>query len=239
MFFFKTGSKNVSRNGKKAEWWNVSKNNETLGNTHYRLNINTFSLCSSYLSTVLFPLYGLCPLHNHLSLLVSGHLSSPMALYLLYSPLSLRRPSVTSTALCLIYSPLSPLLRPSVPSTALCPFYNPLSPLWLSVPSTARCPLCCPLSNYGPLSPQHPLSPLWPSVHSTALGPLYGPMSPLEPLPLVRSSAPCTAPPLRPSVPSTVLCPLYGSLPPLRPSASSIALFPLYARLRLHRFPPV
>jgi hypothetical protein len=69
-----------------------------------------------------------------------------------FDHLSLLGPFVLSTALCLLYSPLSPLwpsvpLRPSFPSTALCPLYGPLSPLWPSVPSTALCSL------YGPLSP--------------------------------------------------------------------------------------
>jgi hypothetical protein len=73
----------------------------------------------------------------------------PPALYHLYGPLSTLWPPVTSmalclsTALCLLYGPLS--LRPSV-STALCPLYSPLPHLRPSTPSMAICPLYRPVS---------------------------------------------------------------------------------------------
>jgi hypothetical protein len=100
-----------------------------------------------------------------------------MALCPLYGLLS------PSTALCLLYVPLFPLLPlssllPSVPFLDLCPLCGPLSP------STALCPL------YSPLSPLRPPFP------STAICLFYGPLSPL-----------------RPSVSSLSLCPLYGPLP--------------------------
>jgi hypothetical protein len=72
------------------------------------------------------------------------------------------------------FTSTGPLLfpqRPSVTSTALCHLYGPLSPQWPSAPSIALCPF------YRPLSPLQPLSTLWPSVPSKVLFPLYGPLS--------------------------------------------------------------
>jgi hypothetical protein len=114
----------------------------------------------------------LCPLYSPLTLLRPSVPS--MVLYPPYDPLP-------STALChlnVLLSLLSPLwpsahLQPSILSTALCllyspvPLYDPLSPLKLSVLSIALCLL------------YSPLSALQPSVCSTALCPLYGPLSPL------------------------------------------------------------
>jgi hypothetical protein len=72
-------------------------------------------------------------------------------------PFFLSRPSVLSSALCLLYSsfPLYDYLStlgPSVLSTALCLLYSPLFPLWPSMPSTAHCRLYGPLPLYGSLS---------------------------------------------------------------------------------------
>jgi hypothetical protein len=62
------------------------------------------------------------------------------------------QPSVLSTALCLLCSPfshyvhLSPL-RHSNHTTALCLLYSSLSPQWPSVAFTALCPFYGPLKN--------------------------------------------------------------------------------------------
>jgi hypothetical protein len=80
-----------------------------------------YLLRPSVLSMAFCPLCGLCPLYCPLS-------------YLRF--LSYLRPSVPSTAMCLLYGPLYPLWA-SAPSTGLCPLHGPLSPLLLSVLSTA------------------------------------------------------------------------------------------------------
>jgi hypothetical protein len=152
-----------------------------------------------------------CSLYGPLSSLWSSVHSTD--LHTLYCFLSLLRPTVLSTALCLLCShlytykslclrdgPLSPL-QYSVPSMALCPLYSHLSPLRPSIPSrvlclfTALCPLYCHMSLL------QLFSPLSSSVPSEALCPLYGPLSPLQP-----------------SVPSMAFCSLYGPLFPLLPS---------------------
>ncbi len=126
---------------------------------------------------------------------------------------------ISSTALCPLYIPLSPL-RPSASSTAL---LRPSTSLQLSTPFMDLCSLLGRLSPLRPsvscsalFSPYGPLSPLQTYVPSTALCQLYGPLSPLTHF-----------------VPSTALCPLYGHLPPVcpllpfQPPIPSIALFPL------------
>jgi hypothetical protein len=58
-------------------------------------------------------------------------------------------PSVHSTALCPLYSPLSHItifcIWPNVPSTVLCYLYGPLSLLRFSVPSMDLSPLYSPI----------------------------------------------------------------------------------------------
>jgi hypothetical protein len=130
---------------------------------------------------------------------------------------SLLRPTVLSTAICLLHSHLYPSkslctttghcppLRYSAPSMVLFSLYGPMSPLRPSVPSMVLCPL------------YDPLPPLPPSIPSTALCPLYCPLCPLQLYFPLYDPLSC----LRPSVSSTALCSLYGPLPPLRPLETS------------------
>jgi hypothetical protein len=89
------------------------------------------------------PLYG--PLFLYGALLPLRHFAPSTTLCTVYTV----QPSILSTSLCFLYSPLSSLspsvsstalspLRPSVLSMALCLLYSPLSPF---IPSTALCPL--------------------------------------------------------------------------------------------------
>jgi hypothetical protein len=134
-------------------------------------------------------------------------------------------PSIPSTALCILFDPLSSL-GSSVLSKVLRPFLQPCAPVRPSLPSPALSPLCGPLSPLQPSLPSTALSP------PTALCPLYSHMYPLSFLqPFVPSTAFCLAKALcplydsqshlQPSVPSTALCLLYG------PSYSLYSLYPL------------
>ncbi len=153
----------------------------------------------------------------------------------LYGPLPRLRLSVSSTALCTLFNPLSSL-QPSIPSIYLHSPLRPFVPLWRSAhplrrsaPSTALCSLYAPLP------------PLWPSILSKALCFLNSPLSLYSPLSSLRLSVYFTAicPPQRPStvsmpsLPSTAICtalyPLYGPLFPQQPSVFSSALRLLYS----------
>ncbi len=162
--------------------------------TVYRQPARKNKLLFSVFSTVLCPLYDLCPSRVLCPLYalcpLNGLLSPSKALCLLYGCLSVPyvslQPSVPSTALCPLCGPPSPL-QPSVPSIALCPLYGSLSPLWPSVTSTTLCLLFSPLPPLRSSTPSlWPSTPsLWPSTPSTSLCPLCGPLylyGPLSPL---------------------------------------------------------
>jgi hypothetical protein len=169
----------------------------------------------------LFPLYGLL---SSLWPFISWTALFPL------QPLSILLPSVLSTALCLLYSHLSPLHPYFI-------FFGPLSPFTADVPATALFPF------------NIPLSPVRPYVSSAALYPLYGSLSPLQPSVLFSTLCPLFSPrsPLRPYkkncetsettplVSRNVLwkhhkpfVPFHDILYPLRPFVRSMALpFPL------------
>jgi hypothetical protein len=131
------------------------------------------SLQPSVLSSSLFiffsPLFSsaLCPLNGPLFPL---RLSVPSAALCVLSKVLGPRYGPLSSALCLLYSHLSPL-QPYVPH------YDTLYPLWPYVTSKVLCYL------YGPLHHHGPMSPLLPFVPYTVLCHLYDLLSSQWPLP--------------------------------------------------------
>ncbi len=149
------------------------------------------------------------------------------------------------------------LLRPFISSTALCLLCGPLPPLWISVSSLALCPLYILRSLYCPMILLQLLSFLRhsatstssrPSAHFTSLSPVYiwpsdsstahGPSTALCPFYCSLSSvALCLLyrplPSLQPSVLSTTLCTPTALCPLLRYSVPSMALKTLYSSMSL------
>jgi hypothetical protein len=116
------------------------------------LRPTVLSVALNLLYSRLSPSKALCPLFTPLSpstifCTLYGPMS-PLRSSAPYGPLLHLRPSILSTALYLLYGSLRPSILspwPSVSSTALCPLYcplsllQPLSPLWPSVSSKALC----------------------------------------------------------------------------------------------------